>query len=193
MTQTSETAETIFKSYDKTAWIVTAKYVNQASGLLATFVQQASLVPDRPLVLAGIASTHFTAELIDASNAFALHLLGKDQAAFALRFALASGRDTDKLAGVKVDQYDTKTPIISNCLSWLDCRVMERFVLAERILFCAEVVAARRIREEEPLTQRDLIAAATPEQRATLNANRDADIACQRPLLQRWLVERSGG
>ena len=42
-------------------------------GLIATFVSQASIVPDLPRVLVGLGKRHHTRGLVEASGAFGLH------------------------------------------------------------------------------------------------------------------------
>ena len=68
--------EEVFGIVDREVWIVTATDGTRRGGLVATWVSQASIDREHPVVLIGIAPNHFTAELIDASRAFGLHLGG---------------------------------------------------------------------------------------------------------------------
>src|SRR5438552_135293 len=95
-------ASTLFAWLDQEVWLVTAQAADRRSGLIATFVNQASIVPDLPRVLVALSKQHFTWELVEASGAFALHLLAEEQIELVWRFGLESGRDTDKLAGLSV-------------------------------------------------------------------------------------------
>jgi len=88
----------LFAWLDRELWLVTSQARGCRSGLIATSVLQASIVPDLPRVLVSIAQQHFTCELIEHSGSFALHLLGQDDIAWVRRFGLRSGRDVDKLA-----------------------------------------------------------------------------------------------
>ncbi len=78
----------------------------------ATWVSQGSIDPQRPVMVAGIAPNHFTAELIDASQCFALHLLNFDQTTMALDFAIGSGRTRDKLINYDLLVGASGTPIL---------------------------------------------------------------------------------
>jgi flavin reductase (DIM6/NTAB) family NADH-FMN oxidoreductase RutF len=49
------TAEELFACCDPEVWLVTAAHADRAGGLIATFVMKASLVPDLPRVVIGIA------------------------------------------------------------------------------------------------------------------------------------------
>ncbi|MGE3179822.1 MAG: flavin reductase family protein, partial [Vicinamibacterales bacterium] len=53
--------------FDRAVWIITARAGDDMSGLVATFVNSASLVPSLPRLTAGIACHHFTWELIRRS------------------------------------------------------------------------------------------------------------------------------
>src|SRR5207245_9201400 len=76
---------------DREVWLVTACAGERRGGLIATFVSQASLVPDLPRMVVGIARQHHTWGLIEASGAFALHLLGQDNLDWVGHFGLRSG------------------------------------------------------------------------------------------------------
>src|SRR5438132_18510 len=103
-------ASTLFAWLDRELWLVTAQAGPRRGGLIATFVCQASIVPDLPRMLLGVAKTHHTWELIEASEAFALHLLGEDQLDLVWRFGLDSGRGHDKLAGLECRKGATGSP-----------------------------------------------------------------------------------
>jgi flavin reductase (DIM6/NTAB) family NADH-FMN oxidoreductase RutF len=100
-------ADAALRLLDREIWIVTsAAYsgplapraeMSSRGGLVATSVSPASIDRERPVLLAGIAPIHFTAELIDASQAFTAHLLREDQWPLAWDFARDSGRNRDKL------------------------------------------------------------------------------------------------
>ena len=114
--------ESIFRLVHREIWIVTAADGQRRGGLAATWVSQASIDRDNPVVLIGIAPNHFTAELIDASQSFALHLISLDAIELAWNFALGSGRDRDKLAGIAATRGITGSPLLHDALAFLECR-----------------------------------------------------------------------
>jgi flavin reductase (DIM6/NTAB) family NADH-FMN oxidoreductase RutF len=91
-------AAALFAWLDRELWLVTAQADGRKGALIATFVSQASLTPELPRVVIGIAKQHHTWSLIEASQSFALHLLGQDNFAWVPHFGLQSGRNTDKFA-----------------------------------------------------------------------------------------------
>jgi flavin reductase (DIM6/NTAB) family NADH-FMN oxidoreductase RutF len=171
---------------DRAIWIATAAHAERRSGLVATWVASASVDPEYPLVMAGLAPNHYTCELVRASKAFGLHLVGENSVEKAFKFCLSSGRVENKFSGLACDTGETGSPLLRDCLGWLDCRVIDSWDVGDRVFFIAEPVAARNIVVGRPATEADLIAAANPLQRAQLIANREADVRIQRPLRAAW-------
>lgn len=178
---------------DKPLWLVTAASGRRRGGLVATFVQPASIDVNDPRVVVGLAPNHYTTELVLAGGGFGLHLIGMDQLALAWRFALSSGRTGDKLAGCWWCPGASGAPLLAECLAWLDCRVIDRWDIGDRLFFLAQVLAGKRIAAGRPLTDADLLQAATPEQLAALSAGREADLDIQRPLREAWSKRKATG
>lgn len=181
--------EQVFGNIDREVWIVTAATGSQRGGLVATWVFQASIDREHPVVLAGIAPNHFTADLIDASQAFGLHLITEGQVHHAWNFGSGSGRNRDKLAGIEASAKQTGSPILRDCLAWLDCRVFAAYRTGDRIYYWADVVAGEMVSSGSPLTESQLIRSANDQQKQMLRRGRDADIAIQRPQQQAWRAE----
>jgi flavin reductase (DIM6/NTAB) family NADH-FMN oxidoreductase RutF len=177
----------VFQLIDREIWIVTsATNDGRRGGLVATWVSQASIDSQRPVVVAGIAPNHFTAELIDSSRGFVTHLISADQIALAWQFGLQSGRNTDKFAGIEINSTPSGLPIIKNSLAWLECRVIEKYDAGDRWFYWADVISGLKIGKDRPLRESTLFAAANTEQKAALSESRRLDIAAQRALADRW-------
>jgi flavin reductase (DIM6/NTAB) family NADH-FMN oxidoreductase RutF len=56
-------ATTIFDRIEREVWIVTAQHAERRGGLVATFVNPASIVPVMPRLVVGLAKTHETRHL----------------------------------------------------------------------------------------------------------------------------------
>jgi len=161
-------ASTLFAWLDRELWLVTARAGPRRGGLIATFVSQASIVPDIPRMMLGVAKTHNTWELIEASGAFALHLLNEDQLDLVWRFGLASGRDGDKLAGLEWQPGKTGTPLLDTAVGWLECRVETKLDVGDRTLYVAEVVQSQVQQFGKPLTQQRLLQIAPADRQSEL-------------------------
>src|SRR4051794_24352730 len=97
---------------DPPVWLVTAAHGGDRGGLIATFVANASLVPDDPRVLVGGAKPPFPGGLIARPGAFPLPLVPAAGAEWARRFGLRSGRDGDKFAGLAPAVGATGAPLL---------------------------------------------------------------------------------
>src|SRR3954468_3901594 len=131
--ETKSHIDAALRLVDRELWIITASNGDRRGGLLATWVSAASIDPERPVLIAGIGPNHFTAELVQASRAFAAHLLRPDQTELAWNFANGSGRDRDKLASLEIENHETASPILTNCLAWFDCRVFAHYNAGDRL------------------------------------------------------------
>ncbi len=180
------TAASLFARTDRELWLLTAAAGGRRGGLIATFVSQASIVPDLPRVVDGLAKQHHTHGLVDASGAFALHLLGEEHLDWVWRFGLHSGRDFDKLDGLNVTVGVTGSPILADALGWLDCRVETRMDSGDRTIYLAEVVRGESIRDGTPLTARRMVQLVPPERLGELQDQMQRDSAADAAAIRAW-------
>ncbi|MCC7085463.1 MAG: flavin reductase family protein [Pirellulales bacterium] len=177
----------VFKLIDREIWIVTsASSDGRRGGLVATWVSQASIDPGRPVVVVGIAPNHFTAELIEGVGGFVAHLISADQIDLAWRFALKSGRNTDKFDGVPFTSTATGLPIVNGCIAWLECRVIAKYDAGDRWFYWGDVVSSTSTTGRQPLKERELFAAASAQQLAALAAGMQADAETLRSAADHW-------
>src|SRR5262245_5099791 len=178
--------DSVLRLIDREVWIVTSAAAGNRGGLTATWVAPASIDPQRPVLLAGIAPNHFTAELIEESHAFVAHLLRSDQASLAFDFAKVSGRHGDKLTGLEFASGVTGAPVLRDCLAWLDCRVMARYDAGDRLFYWGDIVAGGRVTSGKPLQEQAFFAGLGPDERQILMRGRELDLEIQRPLHAAW-------
>ncbi len=181
----STTIAALLGRLDPPLWIVTAAHDNRQGGLVATNVTSASIVPDLPRMVVGLARQHHTWELVEASGAFTLHLLGPTNLDWVWRFGLASGRERDKLADLAWTPGPTG-PILAGALGWLACRVEARFDTGDRTLFLAEIIDAGGEAQGEPLTVQGLLAHASAEQKAELKGQLERDAGIDAAAICAW-------
>lgn len=195
--QTPAEIDSLLRLVDREVWIVTAAAGGKRGGLTATWVSQASIERERPVILAGLAPNHFTAQLVEEGQAFVAHLLAESQVELAWDFARDSGRERDKLAGLATAETPAGIPILQDCLAWFDCRVFARYDAGDRLFYWADVVAAERRTEQcSVLREQAFIRSLTDDQRKLLGDQRDADAQIQRLLADSWRkkcgINRSG-
>jgi flavin reductase (DIM6/NTAB) family NADH-FMN oxidoreductase RutF len=185
-------ASTLIAGLNRELWLVTACAGGRHGGLIATFVNPASIVPDIPRMMVGLARQHFTWELVEASGAFALHLLSEKHLEWVWRFGLQSGRAVNKLEGVTVTLATTGSPILPECVGWMDCRVEARLHGGDRTLYLAEVVASQVVNAAPPLTQRRLLELSPPDRLAELKHQLQTDSIRDAEAIRAWWQGRAG-
>ena len=172
--------DSLLANVDREVWVVTAAWQGRRSGLVATFVMQASVDPQAPRLLVGMAPNHFTCELAEGAGRLAVHLLRDDQLELVWRFGLSSGRGQDKFAGLSLAGSSVDLPMLDDCLASAECKVADRFVAPGRTFFLCDIVAERQISQGMPLRERTVFEKASPEQRRLLAANMQADLEIAR-------------
>jgi len=177
--------------FDRAVWIITARAGDDMSGLVATFVNSASLVPSLPRLTAGIACHHFTWELIRRSQAFAAHLIDEETIDLAWRFGLDSGRRVRKYDGVGWHPGPSGSPILDRALAWVDCRLEADFDTGDRSIFLGAVIDGGVTRPGTPLSANRLFALATPEQVQRMDGARVRDERIDEAALLSWRAARS--
>lgn len=182
----STAAATLFAWLDREIWLVTAQAGTRRGGLIATFVNPTSIVPDLPRTLVGVSRQHHTWELIEQSNAFALHLLGEQHLEWVWRFGLQSGRGQDKLHGLRVQQASSGSPVLEDAIGWLDCRVEGRLNAGDRTIYLAEVVQSGVTAFSRPLTVQRLLQLAPPGQLAELKRQLHHDSEIDAEAIRQW-------
>ena len=166
----------ILRIPDSVVWFVSAEHEGKRAGLIATFVSSASIVPELPRVVVGIAKQHHTWGLIEASRAFTLHILDESHLDWVWRFGLLTGHAVDKYAGMR-----TLDPV-----AWLKCRVETTFDTGDRTLYLAEVVDGKREKKTSALTMSRLLQLASPERLAQMRAGLERDAKVDAAAIRLW-------
>ena len=178
----------ILSQLDPEVWLLTARAGPRRGGLAATSVCPVSIVPEMPRLFVSIARQHHTWELVEASGAFALHLIGEEHADWVWRFGLESGRDVDKLAGLKVRDGQSGSPILEEALAWLDCRVEARLDVGDRTIYLAEVLDGAQTRLAPPLRMQRLLQIAPPEKLQMLKERRARQGEVDAEAIRAWRI-----
>jgi flavin reductase (DIM6/NTAB) family NADH-FMN oxidoreductase RutF len=176
----------VFALTDPEVWLLTARSGTDKAGLIATFVHNASIVPEAPRLVVGLAKQHHTWSAVEASRAFILQLLSEEQIELVWRFGLCSGRDVDKWAGVTLDEGVAGGPLVPDALAWLECRVEAALDTGDRSLYLAAVIDGAVERPGTPLRMRRLIALAPPERLREMKAGLLRDAEIDTTAIKRW-------
>jgi flavin reductase (DIM6/NTAB) family NADH-FMN oxidoreductase RutF len=128
--------------------VLTVKDGRDDLGTTVTSFMSVSLEP--PMVLAGISSGSYLAEVLNRRDRWAAAVLSAEQRALAGRFA-AEGRPSARilLAGVQHHRGDTSDALIPDkALASLECETRQRIESGDHTLFAAEVLSATPLTPE---------------------------------------------
>ena len=104
----------------------------------AAWVMQASF---DPLILAvSINPGNASYELLHATGSFTINVLKQEQLDLARRLGTRSGRDEDKLAGIRNHPGRLGSPILEEALAYFECELMGRTRAGDHELVLGRVV-----------------------------------------------------
>jgi flavin reductase (DIM6/NTAB) family NADH-FMN oxidoreductase RutF len=99
-----------------------------------------------PLIAISVGVPRYSRECIDDSQEFVLCLLGEAQAKGAWLCGTQSGRNGDKLAAAgltTIPSLKLATPTIAESVLAWECRVRQRLLVGDHVLYVGEIVATR--------------------------------------------------
>jgi flavin reductase (DIM6/NTAB) family NADH-FMN oxidoreductase RutF len=105
-------------------------------GLTANAV--ASLSLDPPLILVAIDKRAHSLDYMKTNRCFAVSILRTDQEEISRRFATPGPKD---FSGIEITTAVTAAPILSGCLAFVDCQVVEILPGGDHEIFIGQIVA----------------------------------------------------
>lgn len=102
----------------------------------------------------GINKNNLTNEYIKSSGVLSVCVLGRNGHDMVRKFGFKSGRDINKFENVKYSAGKLEVPVIDDCISYLECRVVPDLTVdvGTHTLFIAEIVEGAVRSKEEPMT-----------------------------------------
>jgi flavin reductase (DIM6/NTAB) family NADH-FMN oxidoreductase RutF len=131
---------------------ITAAHEGQVALMTANFITQSAFTP--PHVTLAVEVDSKTHRLIEASRAFAVNVFASGQRELAGQLGRQSAKTPEKIEGVAWKPGPaTGSPVLEDCLGWLECRVTGSLPSGDHTVYVAEVVEAGASgREGTPLT-----------------------------------------
>ncbi|MGO9639908.1 MAG: flavin reductase family protein [Candidatus Acidiferrales bacterium] len=134
-------------------FVATSRAGDSVGAGTINWVTQASFEP--PLVVVGIKVDSALHEVISASRAFALNVVGKAQKDLAVKFFKGAQPEGETLNGYRYENGSTGAPLLLDAPAWFECRVVDEVRRGDHTIFVGEVVEAGSRRQEEFLTLRE--------------------------------------
>ena len=127
--------------------ILTVDHQGRTSGMLASWVQQASFDP--PMVTVCVKRGRPIQELINGARRFVLNVVGDEPTAMFKHFGKGFALDEDAFAGIETRSTDFG-PKITTCIAHLGCRVRERIETGDHDIYSAEIQSADAVPGAKP-------------------------------------------
>lgn len=115
-------------------------------GLTANAVASVSLEP--PMVLVCVDKKSDSYPLFGASQTFAVNILAQEQETLSRRFAKSGG---DKFSGIGYRIGTTGSPLLSDTIAFLECRIRHAFDAGDHTIYVGEAVDIAVESESDPL------------------------------------------
>lgn len=130
-------------------YVIGARQDDRLNAQIANTVFQITSEP--PTIAVSINKKNLTHDYIMSSKAFSAAVLHRNTPLpFIGRFGFRSGRDINKLEGIKYKTGETGAPIVlENAVCYLEARVIKEVDMDTHTIFIGRVVAAEVVSDEE--------------------------------------------
>jgi flavin reductase (DIM6/NTAB) family NADH-FMN oxidoreductase RutF len=128
----------LFRTLTYGVYAIGVAYGDKHDAFTAAWVMQSSFDP--LLLTLSINPDNASYELLHGGGGFTVNVLRRDQLELARRLGTRSGRDEDKLAGVRWRPGRTRAPILEQALAYFDCALTGRQRSGDHELVLGRVV-----------------------------------------------------
>jgi flavin reductase (DIM6/NTAB) family NADH-FMN oxidoreductase RutF len=131
----------LFRRLSLGVYVIGVAHEERRDAFTAAWVMQAAF---EPLLLAlSINPRNASYGILNASGAFAVSVLKQGDVELARRFGTRSGREQDKLAGIRWHPGRSGAPVLDDALAYFDCVVTESHRIGDHELVVGHVVDGR--------------------------------------------------
>ncbi len=132
-------------------YVLTTLGEDEINGMIASWVSQVSYDP--ALVMAAIHPNRYSHRLIEQSGAFALHVVAQNQVEYLSRFKGDDPRR--KFDGLRWEKGKTGSPILKDCIAYVDCSVVANYTPGNHTLYIGEILEADCFSDDNPFITSD--------------------------------------
>lgn len=123
---------------------LTSTWRGRHNGMITDSVIRASLSLRVPRIAVVIHRWNWSHDLVLRSGAFVLHLLHREQWDVVRALGFESGRERDKMVGLRYRLGRLGRPVLTDCYAYLECRVANVMDVGGSTMFLGDVVEADR-------------------------------------------------
>lgn len=128
-------------------FIVTAKHEKDEDAVLASWVSQCAFEP--PALSMVLAKTRQARLLVEASERFVVNVLEKDGELMKKFFA---SNKEDVFDGLKTRKSGKRPRILTEAVSWLECKVTGSIATGDHVVYIGEIVDGGMLKGGDPYT-----------------------------------------
>ncbi len=141
----------LFRRLTTGVYVIGVAHGERSNGFTAAWLTQVSFEP--LLVALSVNPEHASYPILKDSGIFAVNVLRRRQLDLARHFGTQSGRDTDKLVGVRWRRSQLGAPVLLDAAAYLECRVTGTVAAGDHQLVLGQVVGGDVLEEDaEPLS-----------------------------------------
>jgi len=129
--------------------VITTKSGEKVNGMAATWFNRVAELPF--LVMVSVWKENYSHDLIKNAGVFAINIMARGQVETARHFGRQSGRDVDKFSRIEYETRKTGSPILKDCLAFMDCRVYGSLEAGDHTIFVGEILESGFQKEGDPL------------------------------------------
>lgn len=133
-------------------YVIATEHEGEKAGYIGNTAFQITSEPSK-IAISSNKNNYSTQKILD-SKCFSLSVLKKEvETSLIGKFGFMSSNEINKFDGVLTKTAVTGTPVVlSSCVAWFDCKVLDTVDVGTHILIIAEVVEGDVISNEEALT-----------------------------------------
>jgi len=144
----------LFRRLTTGVYVIGVADGDRRNAFTAAWVMQTSFQP--PLLTLSINPANASYPILIQSGGFSVSVLERGQLDRARELGTRSGRDGDKLAGIRWRPAGSGAPVLEESVAYFDCRVISRHPAGDHELVVGQVVAGAVLRAEaEPMRYAD--------------------------------------
>lgn len=128
----------VFHRLTSGVYVIGVAHAAQIDAFTAAWLTQVAFDP--LLVAVSVNSANASYPLLIESGGFVVNVLRSDQIALATHFGTQSGRDVNKIDGVRWRAGQFGAPVLSDAVAFLECRVTATHPAGDHVVVIGEVV-----------------------------------------------------
>lgn len=132
-------------------YVLTTHHEAIINAMIASWVTQVSYEPAQ--VMIAVHPNRYSHGLIEKSKGFALHVVERTRGDLLAK--MKGPEPTAKFQDLDWEPGQTGSPILKDCMAWLECRVVNQYKPGNHTLFLGQVIDARAHFTGVPLSTLD--------------------------------------